>query len=134
MRFITLLTAALLVMAGCNDPEEPNYLVEYPISMNSMAVEPLASPDDPLAVRLTGVIGPDTSYWYDHAVISESASTYEITLFGIHNVDPAVSYIATLVEWRGREFLKQPPHADTVRVIFHQPDGAEMVETVAVRP
>lgn len=134
MRFIALLTTALLLMGGCNDAEEPNYLIEYPIGMNAMAVEPLASPDDPLAVRLTGTIGPDTSYWFDHAVISESASTYEITLFGIHDIDPAVFYVATLVEWRGREFLKQPPHADTVRVVFHQPDGTELVETVAVRP
>lgn len=134
MRVVSLLTAALMLMNGCNDPEEPDYLIEYQISMNSMSIEPLASADDPLVVRLTGIIGADTSYMFDHAVISESASTYELTLFGIHNTDPDLYHLAVLVEWNGREFLKQPPHADTVRVAFHQPDGTELVETVVVRP
>jgi len=37
-----------------------------------------------------------------------------------------------VIEWVGREFLKQPPHASSVEVILHQPDGSVLKEVVPI--
>lgn len=133
---IILCGALMLALAGCGDDavDPDQYLVEYQIGMQSMAVDAVVDPEAPLVVRLTGVIGRDTGYWFDHAVISETDSTYEMTLFGLRDVDPDHAHAQVLIEWQGRPFTKQPPHADRVRFVVHQPGGGVLEETVAVRP
>lgn len=125
----------VLAVAGCggDDPAMPDsYLVEYQISMDRMEVVPPASLSDSLVVKLSGYVGPDTRFAYDHAVVTDTPTDYELTLYGVRNDDPEVGYIPVVVEWQGREFVKLGPHAGTVRVVFHQPDGSRLEETVVV--
>lgn len=133
---IILCGALMFAIAGCGDDavDPDQYLVEYQIGMQSMAVDAVVDPAAPLVVRLTGVIGPNTRYDYHRAVISETDSTYELTLYGLRNDDPNVAHLNVLMEWQGYPFTKQPPHADRVRFVVHQPDGGVLEETVAVRP
>jgi len=132
MKRIAASVLVLAALAGCGEEEEPDYLVEYQIGMSSMEVIPPASPNEPLSVRLTGIIGPDSRYAFDHAVIDETAASYELTLFGVRNEDPDAVFLPVVIEWVGREFLKQPPHASSVEVILHQPDGSVLKEVVPI--
>ncbi len=136
MKSLILAAAFALTIAGCSgDAVDPDrYLVEYQIGMQSMTVDAVVDPAAPLVVRLTGIIGPDTRYDYNHAVISETDSTYELTLYGLRNDDPHAAHLNVLVQWQGYPFTKQPPHADRVRFVVHQPGGGVLDETVAVRP
>jgi hypothetical protein len=137
MKPIILVGLLVIALVGCGDDVDfapDRYLVEYRIGMQSMAVDPVVDASAPLVVRLTGVIGPDTGYWFERAAISETDSTYEMTLFGLHDADPHHAHAQVLVEWQGRQFTKQPPHADRVRFVVHQPGGGVLEETVVVRP
>lgn len=135
-RSMILCGALMFAFVGCGDEavDPDQYLVEYQIGMQSMAVDAVVDPEAPLVVRLTGVIGPSTRYDYNRAVISETDSTYELTLYGLRNDDPHMAHLNVLVEWRGYPFTKQPPHADRVRFVVHQPGGSDLDETVVVRP
>lgn len=130
MKHLALLAAFCLLLTACTDEVPPDYLVEYQIGMESMEVVPPASPAESLVVKLTGIIGADTRYSFDHAELVETPGTYEITLFGLRDDDPDRAHLPFLVEWQGREFIKQPPHASTIHVIYHQPDGSTLEEFV----
>lgn len=130
MQHVALLATLGLLLTACTDEVPPEYLVEYQIGMESMEVVPPASPAESLVVKLTGIIGADTRYSFDHAELVETTGTYEITLFGLRDDDPDHAHLPVLVEWRGREFIKQPPHAATIHVIYHQPDGSTLEEFV----
>lgn len=132
MRRTALLWVLLLAVSGCGTDEEPSYLVEYQIGMSSMEVIPPADATEPLVVRLTGIIGPDTRYRFDHADVVALPDRYEITLFGVRDDTPGQWAVLVLVEWSGREFRKQPPHGDSIRVVLHQPDGTTLEEVVEV--
>jgi hypothetical protein len=137
MKPIILVGLLVIAFAGCGDDVDfapDRYLVEYQIGMHSMAVDPVVDASAPLVVRLTGVIGPSTRYDYNRAVVSETDSTYELTLYGLRNDDPNALHLNVLVEWQGYPFTKQPPHADSVRFVVHQPGGGVLEETVVVRP
>lgn len=130
MKHVALLATLGLLLTACTDEGPSDYLVEYQIGMDSMEVVAPALPDDPLVVKLTGTVGPDTRYRFDHAQLVETPDTFEITLFGLRDDDPDHAHLPVLVEWRGREFTKQPPHAASVHVIYHQPDGSTLEEFV----
>ncbi len=137
MKRTILVSLLVIALAGCGDDVDfapDRYLVEYQIGMQSMVVDPVVDPAAPLVVRLTGVIGPDTGYWFEREVISETDSTYEMTLFGRHDTDPHHAHAQVLIEWQGRPFTKQPPHADRVRFVVHQPGGGVLEATAVVRP
>jgi hypothetical protein len=137
MKPIILVGLLVIALVGCGDDVDfapDRYLVEYRIGMQSMAVDPVVDASAPLVVRLTGVIGPDTRYDYHRAVVGETDSTYELTLYGLRNDDPNALHLNVLMEWQGYPFTKQPPHADRVRFVVHQPGGGVLEETVAVRP
>ena len=130
MKHVAVLASLCLLLTACTDETPPDYLVEYQIAMDSMEVVPPATPADPLVVKLTGTIGADTRYSFDHAELVETPGTYEITLFGLRDDDPDHMHLQALVEWQGHEFIKQPPHAATIHVIYHQPDGRTLEEFV----
>lgn len=131
MKRLALVAFLFGSFVGCGGrDEEPAYLVEYQIGMQSMEVIPPASASDPLVVRLTGIVGPDTRYSFERAVVNASEAEFELTLFGLRNDDPRSAFIPVVDEWFGREFEKQPPHAPSIRVILHQPDGGTLEEMV----
>lgn len=132
---ISLLTVATL--SGCvkDEPTPPeNYLEEYQISMDHIEVPDQVAPDQPLVVKLHGIVGPNSAYSFDHADTVQSVSVYELKLFGVQDTNPDMSHLQVLIEWRGREFVKQPPHVDQVRVVVHQPDGTILKQIVPVVP
>ncbi|MCF8068530.1 MAG: hypothetical protein K9L30_08105 [Desulfobacterales bacterium] len=79
-----------------------------------------------------GIVGGNPSNGFHHVDTIESASVFELTLFGGHNTDPNLIWPQVLVEWDGREFVKQPPHTNPVRVVLHQADGSVIEAEVAV--
>ena len=132
---IVALMLLLLLVVGCgeNKPLPPeDYMIEFQIPMSSMTVDPPAFPSDPVVVKLSGIIGPDSRYQFDHAEIEETPSSFEISLIGVRNADPNTGFLDVLVEWVDQEFQKQPPHSNRVHVVFHQPNGEILEETVVV--
>lgn len=137
MRQVVATLTLLLAIAACSgdDATTPeSYLVEYQIGMDRMEVVAPQSQSEPLVVRLFGAIGPDTRYAFDRAEITDTPTTYELTLYGVRNDDPEVGYLHVVIEWHGREFVKATPCASTVHVVFHQPDGSTLEETVDIGP
>jgi hypothetical protein len=111
-----------------------NYLVEYQIGVYRIEVPSSIAPTDTLVAALYGVIGPDGSYGFDHMEFVKTDFLFDMTAFGIHNQTPGLAWPQMIVQWRGAEFVKLPPHADSVRVVFHQPDGSIVEEVVSVNP
>lgn len=137
MKQLAVFLMLVLAVAGCSDHDATSpesYLVTYQIGMDRMEIVAPESQSEPLIVRLFGVIGPDTRYAFDHAVISATATDYELTLYGVRNDDPELGFIPVIVEWNGREFIKPAPSASTVHVVLHQPDGSALEETVIIGP
>ena len=133
-RFI-LVFSVLLVICGCGKDEvsPENYLVEYQIGVELIEVPLEVALTDSLVVRLYGFIGSDGSYRFDHMETVETDSLFEMTAFGIHDQTPGLMWPAMIIQWRGREFVKLPPHGGgVVRVVFNQPDGSTVEELVAV--
>ena len=124
----------LLALCGCGDETAPpeNYLVEYQIGVERIEVPPSIAPTDTLVAALYGVIGPNGSYGFDHMEFVRTESLFNMTAFGIHNQTPDHPWPQIVIQWRGAEFVKLPPHAGSVRVVFHQPDGSIVEEVVSV--
>ena len=131
-----LLVAILLVLfGGCGEDElgaPEKVWVEYQISLDRIEAPDSVAPTEPLVVNLSGIIGPNTGYWFDHADTVATDSLFDLTLFGIHDETPGLQTLSVLIEWNGRPFVKQPPHSDSVRIVVHQPDGSILENTVRV--
>ena len=135
MKQIMMLLVAVLVVPGCSSEESvisADYLVEYQMSMERIEAPAQISVDQPLVVKLHGIVGGNPSYGFDHVDIVESESVFDLTLFGVHNEDPNLSWPQVVVEWHGREFIKQPPHSNPVSVVLHQADGSVLEAEVTV--
>ena len=135
MKQIMLMFLAILFVSGCSSEESvipEDYLVEYQLSMERVEVPAQVLENEPLVVKLHGIVGGNPSYAFDHVDTIESASEFELALFGVHNTNPNLMWPQVVVEWHGREFVKQPPHANPVRVVLHQADGSVLEAEVAV--
>ena len=128
--------AVLILFSGCGDdsamPEDR--LIPYQLSVDRIEVPATVAADDSLRVRLHGYIGQDSRSWFDHMQVQESPSLYAMTAWGIRDETPGRSAVLVVTQWYGAEFVKAPPHADPVSVVFHQPDGTTIEHTVGVVP
>ena len=127
----------LLLAIGCSNDKSTSpqdYQVEYQIGVDSIKVPESIEPTEELVIALYGVIGVDGSYSYDRMEITESSSGIELTAFGIQDQTPGRLYTQLSIVWYGREFVKMPPHEGPISVIFHQPDGTSLEETVLLSP
>ena len=133
-RLATLFLASLAI-AGCggDDPSDVQKVeVEYQISVGNIEVPSTISPNEPLPVRIYGFIGPNSCYRFDREETIEEEGLFDLTFFGIQDKSPGIQCLAVLIEWKGREFVKQPPHTNPVKVVVHQPNGETIEETVLV--
>ncbi len=129
MAELSFLSLVFLVLAACEDSTTPGRT--FVIRVDAVEAPPSVGRDAPLSLRFQGVIGPVLCPRFVRFDALQTTTRVELTLIGRFE-NPGGACPTALAELRGREYIKAPPHADSVQVVVHQPDGSTLELEVKV--